>query len=173
MLGMVGVVVIVGVDASGGSTPAKLAMVLAAAFYGVGFVFSKKYLTDSGLSPIAIPAGQLILGSLLTLPMAVRDAVLDTPSPGLREILALLALGALGTGFAFALYYRLIRDVGATSASLSIYLIPVFGALLGRIVLDERLGWNALAGAALVVAGIAVAEVAARRRKTDPLPVQT
>jgi drug/metabolite transporter (DMT)-like permease len=172
-LGLAGVGVIVGVDASGGSTPAKLAMVLAAFFYGIGFVFSKRNLTGTGLSPIAIPAGQLIIGSIVTLPLATRDAVASVPDPGLSQISSVVALGVFGTGIAFAIYYRLIRDVGATTASLSIYLIPVFGAILGRLVLDEKLGWNALAGAALVVAGIALAEVAARRRGSDPFPEVT
>ncbi|MEA2435154.1 MAG: hypothetical protein QOG54_2611 [Actinomycetota bacterium] len=170
VLGMLGVTVIVGVDATGGSMPAKLAMVLAAFFYGIGFVFSKRNLTGLGLSPIAIPAGQLLIGSALTVPFAARDAVVVSPSPGLSEILSVIALGVLGTGIAFVIYYRLIRDVGATTASLSIYLIPVFGAVLGRLVLDEKLGWNALAGAVLVVAGIALAEIAARRKGPEVLP---
>jgi drug/metabolite transporter (DMT)-like permease len=170
-MGLAGVAVIVGVDGGGGSVPAKLAMVLAAFFYGVGFVFSKRNLSDLGLSPIAIPAAQLIIGSAVMVPAAARDAVVVPLHPALGEILSVVALGVLGTGLAFVLYYRLIRDIGATSASLSIYLIPVFGAILGRIVLNEQLGWNALGGAALVVGGIALAEIAARRGNRDPLPV--
>jgi drug/metabolite transporter (DMT)-like permease len=170
-MGLCGVAVIVGADGGAGSTPAKLAMVLAAFFYGIGFVFSKRNLTDIGLSPIAVPAAQLIVGSALMVPFATRDAVIATPHPEWAELSSLVALGVLGTGLAFAIYYRLIRDVGATTASLSIYLIPVFGAILGRIVLGEELRWNALAGAALVVSGIALAEVAARRGSRDPVPL--
>jgi drug/metabolite transporter (DMT)-like permease len=91
----------------------------------------------------------------------VISLVADPPSVTTDETLSLLALGALGTGVAFNFYYRLIADVGATTASFSIYLIPIFSVALGWIVLDERVGWNALVGALLVIAGIALAQRAA------------
>jgi len=157
-IGFVGVAVIVGVD-TGGSIGGQLLIVAAAALYGLGFVFSRRNLSGRGLSPLALPAGQLLVSSLVVVPLAVGDSLaFEPPSFGWLESLSVLALGTFGTGAAFYLYYRLVEDVGATSASFVTYLIPVFGVFLGWMVLGERIGPNALLGAAIVIAGITLAE---------------
>jgi drug/metabolite transporter (DMT)-like permease len=79
-----------------------------------------------------------------------------------------VALGLLGTGWAYILYYRLIADIGATSASFVTYLIPIFGIALGAVVLSEELGVNTIAGAVLVIGGIALAELGNRRSIPPP-----
>jgi drug/metabolite transporter (DMT)-like permease len=43
------------------------------------------------------------------------------------------------------------------------YLIPIFGIALGAVVLGEDLGLNTIAGAVLVIGGIALAELGNRR----------
>ena len=43
------------------------------------------------------------------------------------------------------------------------YLIPIFGIALGAVVLSEDLGVNTIAGAVLVIGGIALAELGNRR----------
>jgi len=64
----------------------------------------------------------------------------------------------VGTGFAYLLYYRLIAEAGAMSASMVTYLIPVVSVILGVVVLSEPLGWNVFVGAGVVIVGVAVAE---------------
>lgn len=172
-IGFAGVVVIVGAD-TGGSLGGQLLIVMAAALYGVGFVFSRRLLAGRGLSPLALPAGQLLVSSLVALPLAAGDAlVYEPPSFGWVTSLSVVALGTLGTGIAFYLYYRLIEDVGATSASFVTYLIPVFGVFLGWLVLDEEIGINALVGALIVIAGITLAERSARRGQGSSEDVST
>ncbi|HJR45227.1 MAG TPA: DMT family transporter [Actinomycetota bacterium] len=163
-LGFVGVGVVVGIE-SEGRLIAQLAIVGASFLYGIGFTYSKKYLTDTGAEPLSLPAAQLILGSALMVPLVGVES--SAPSFGIAETAALGFLGVFGTGIALFLYYRLIRDVGPTTASFSTYLIPVFGVVAGRIVLDERLGWNALFGGLLVMAGLTLAERGLRRRALE------
>ncbi len=57
-----------------------------------------------------------------------------------------------------------LARVGPTRASLFTHLVPVFGALLGVSLLGERLGFHHLAGFALILAGIGVANGFALRR---------
>ncbi|MBA3622682.1 MAG: EamA family transporter, partial [Euzebyales bacterium] len=71
---------------------------------------------------------------------------------------SVVVLGAVGTGFAYLLYYRLITEAGAMSASMVTYLIPVVSVILGVVVLSEPLGWNVFVGAGIVIVGVAVAE---------------
>ena len=172
-IGFVGVGVIVGVD-TGGSLGGQLAIVAAAALYGVGFVFSRRNLAGRGLSPLALPAGQLIVSSFVAVPLALWDSMVsEAPRFVALEVASVIMLGALGTGIAFYLYYRLIEDVGATSASFVTFLIPIFGVFLGWIVLGEAINPNAVLGAAIVIGGITLAERAARSAQGSSEDVST
>ena len=52
-------------------------------------------------------------------------------------ILAVVWLGLLGSGAAYLVFFRLLGRWGATRTSLVAYLLPVFGIVLGAIVLSE------------------------------------
>jgi drug/metabolite transporter (DMT)-like permease len=81
-----------------------------------------------------------------------------------RVVAAVAALGALGTGIAYVLSYRLVHEEGATTASMVTYLIPIVAVVLGVVVRDEELRWYAFAGAAVVFLGMATAEGRFTRR---------
>ncbi|HYP23246.1 MAG TPA: DMT family transporter [Actinomycetota bacterium] len=85
-----------------------------------------------------------------------------------RAALAMVPLGALGTGLAFVLMATLVGRVGGPRGSVAIYFVPVVAMVLGVVVLDETIARSALAGAALVVAG---AWLTSRRQKPTPTPV--
>ncbi len=173
-LGFAGVIVIVGIDAAGGELPGELAIIGAALAYGVGFVYASRRLPSSAGSPLSKAAGQLLAAAAFSLPFAGVEAAATPPSaPGLLPLACALALGVFGTGVAYVLYYRLIHDIGPTSASFVVYLVPVFAIALGYLTLDEKLGLNTFVGAALVIGGIALAEHAkgkhARRAQPESL----
>jgi drug/metabolite transporter (DMT)-like permease len=160
VLGFAGVVLVVGPwDANPltSSVPGQLACLGAAACYGVGFVYTRRFIAQRGQSPLALAATQITLAALLlgaASPVVARGDVALTP-----VVLASVAtLGALGTGIAFVLYYRLIAEAGATSASVVTYLVPVVAVALGAVLLGEPVTWNVFAGAAVVILGIAIAE---------------
>lgn len=168
LVGFLGVGVIVGLESSGG-TLGKLAVVLASLSYAVGLVYTRSKASGRA-APLSLSAGQLIVSSVMVAPLAAVDVVWHPPSFGFGSITSSLALGALGTGVAYVLFFRLIQDVGATSASFVTYLIPVFGVVLGTVFLDESLHWNTYVGAGIVIAGIVIAEWAIRRRGARPQP---
>ena len=60
-------------------------------------------------------------------------------------------------------YVRGVELIGANRASLFINLIPLFGAVGSVLILGERLEAYHLIAAALVIAGIVIAEWSARR----------
>jgi len=70
-----------------------------------------------------------------------------------RPALAMLPLGILGTGLAFALMTTLAGRVGGPRAAVATYFIPVVAIALGVALLGERVAPAALLGTALVVAG--------------------
>jgi drug/metabolite transporter (DMT)-like permease len=162
VLGFAGVGVIVGFETTG-SIEGMVAVTIASLSYAASFVYARRHLSGRDLPPLTLPATQLLISAVLTLPLALVDVVRTTPVLTLDATASALALGLLGTGWAYVLYYRLIADIGATSASFVTYLIPIFGIALGAVVLGEDLGLNTIAGAVLVIGGIALAELGNRR----------
>ncbi len=74
--------------------------------------------------------------------------------------LAMIPLGALGTGLAFVLMATLVGRVGGPRGSIAIYFVPVVAIVLGVIVRGDALQPAAVAGTALVLVG---AWIASRR----------
>jgi EamA domain-containing membrane protein RarD len=87
-----------------------------------------------------------------------------------RVVLAVVALGALGTGIAFLLNYRVIRLAGAGTTSMVTYLMPVFAAVAGVLVLGEGISWYEPVGAVVILAGVAVSQGLPRRRRPATAP---
>jgi drug/metabolite transporter (DMT)-like permease len=157
LLGFAGVVVMFGFGFAGGSAPARLALIAAAVSYALAFVLAAEGdLAD--FSPAWLSAMQLSLAAALMLPATLAAGAAHAQAPSLGPFAALLALGIVTTGLATILYYRAVRRIGATSASLSTYVVPVVGAALGFVFLDESLGVLVVVGAVITAVGIALAE---------------
>ncbi|MFF4440132.1 DMT family transporter [Streptomyces sp. NPDC001621] len=127
-----------------------LYLLAAAASYAVAFAYMARYLT-AGKSPMAMSAAQMLTAtawSALALPVA------GPLRPDATALLAVAALGVLGTGVTFYLNYRLIADEGPTAAATVGYLLPVVSVTLGAVVLDEHIGARVLAGMAVVLVGV-------------------
>jgi drug/metabolite transporter (DMT)-like permease len=77
---------------------------------------------------------------------------------GLDGAGSLLALGALGSGIAFAMNYAIVRARGIAVASVVTYVIPVFSTVLGVAVLGETLHWNQPAGTVVLLLGVALCQ---------------
>jgi len=131
-----------------------LAVVGAAACYGIGAVFARARLQAE--DRVTLAALQLTMVALLLAPLSL--AVDGAPALDLsaKAWLAWLTLGVVNTGLANVVYYWLILHVGSVRSSLVTYIIPTVGLLLGATVLGEELGLNALLGAALIVVGVAI-----------------
>ena len=131
----------------------QLAVVAAAACYGAGGVYARTLLRTE--DPLSLSALQVTLGAVFAIPIALAWAGAPDFSLGVKAWLSLAALGALGTGLAYVAYFWLVDNTGSVRASLVTYIIPPVGLLLGWAVLDERIGLNALLGAALIAVGVA------------------
>jgi len=55
-------------------------------------------------------------------------------------------------GASMLLFFAALEHLDVTVASVSLYLVPIFGVLLAAILLGERLGMTALVGSAIVLA---------------------
>ncbi len=132
----------------------QLAVLAAALSYGSALVFARGTLARE--DPVLVATLQVGLGAILVWPLvfAVSGGAPNLDL-SLKAWLALLTLGMLGTGIAYIAYYWLMVNIGVLVSAVT-YFPPVIGLLLGWLVLSESLGVNVLAGAALIILGVAV-----------------
>ena len=168
LLGFAGVAVAAGLgagDLADSSVTGSVAAVTAGLFYGVAFVYMRRHLT--GIEPTVAAAGQLVVATLLLLPFAVATSATNGLDLTVRRVLAVGALGVFGTGVAYILNYRILRDLGATRASVVTYIIPVVAVAVGLIVLGEPFEWRLVGGGILIFGGL----VLLRERQPVRVPV--
>ena len=157
VLGFAGVAILVGFDPAdlvGGDLAAKVALIGSSLSYAIGGVYARRMIR--GLRPM-IPA-VFQVGFALVM-VGVLALIFEQPlTLPLRAdaILAVIWLGLLGSGAAYLVFFRLLGRWGATRTSMVAYLLPVFGIVLGALVLSEQIDAGLLVGTALVIGGIAL-----------------
>jgi drug/metabolite transporter (DMT)-like permease len=166
--GLLGVGLLLGVDLSGTSAEALggAAILLASLGYAVGAFIAKHGL--AGAPPTGIAAWVMLASTVLLAPAAALTAPADVPGAG--PIAAVVALGVLGTGVAFAIFYDLMARVGPARTFVVTYLAPAFAVVYGALLLDEAISISTLAGLALIVGGSFLA--AEGRLPRGPRPVE-
>ena len=155
LVGILGVAVAAGVggsDLAESSVTGSLASIAAGACYGFALTYAARH--QLGVPAEIAAAGQLTAGALLLTPVAVVTSATEGIDLEPHRVLAILLLGAVGTGFAYLLYYRSVADLGPTTTSLVTYLVPVFAVTLGIVVLDEHFHVRMLLGGLMIVVGI-------------------
>jgi drug/metabolite transporter (DMT)-like permease len=158
-VGFVGVALLVGVQ-TGGQVVGALAVLAAALCYAASALIVGR--RGGGVPPLHLAAGQLAIGTLLMAPLGLLQ--LPDQAPPAKAILAIVALGALGSALAYVLYFALIARAGASRAILVTYLVPAFALLYGAVFLDEEVTASAVAGLALILAGTTLATGVTRLR---------
>ena len=158
-LGFVGVALLVGVQ-SGGNVIAAIAVLGVACCYAISVLYAGR--TVRALPPLQVSLGQLACAAVLMAPFGL--AQLPGTMPAAKVWLAVIALGVLGSGIAYLLYFAIIASAGASRAILVTYLVPAFALAYGAVFLDEAVTATALAGLGLVLAGTALATGLARAR---------
>jgi drug/metabolite transporter (DMT)-like permease len=167
-VGFAGVLVVLGVwrGVGGAQLTGQLMCFGAAMCYAVAIPYQKRFIAGRTGSGLSLAAAQLLI-ALAVLGIAAPLLAGAPPAPAALStdvLLSVLALGALGTGLAFVLNFRVIRVAGASTSASVTYLMPVVATLVGVLVLREHLVWNQPVGALIVLAGVAVSQGVLRRR---------
>ncbi|MFH9127924.1 DMT family transporter [Streptomyces griseoaurantiacus] len=162
-LGFLGVLTVLGawqgfhgLDATGTAMA-----LLASLSYPVGWIYVRRTLAGTGASHLSLTGAQLLLATVQLAVVTPLFTELPHAFPVL-PLLAVLALGALGTGLAVLLQYGLVAEVGPTTAQMVTYFIPVIATAAGVAILHEPLAWSTPVGAVIVVAGAALTQSRAR-----------
>jgi drug/metabolite transporter (DMT)-like permease len=163
LAGFVGVAVLASGKTAGGGNVlhAASAGVFASILYGFGGNFTKRYLHD--LPPSAVAAGTVLCASIVVAPLAAVTWP-STPIPAVSWLSAVL-LGALCTGLAYFLFYRLLYRIGAPRTSTVTYLVPLFGVIWAWVFLSEPLTLSMAIAGALILGGVALSQQRGPARK--------
>lgn len=159
LIGFLGVLTVLGAWKGLGTNPivAVFALLLAVTCYGVSFPYSRKFVLPHKLKPEALAAVQVSAGALTLLPFYLIDGIAkDEYRPG--PVLAMIALGVFGSGFAYIWNFKVMEAAGSAIASTVTYVTPVVAVIVGIIFVGEKVSWYEPVGAAIVLIGAAIGQ---------------
>ena len=160
VIGLLGVLVVLGAwQGFGENNPlAILAMLIAVFLYGIGTPYVRKYVTPLNLATEVSVFGQVGTAALTLLPVYLLTGPLITSVPDIQSVAAIVTLGALGSGVAYLLYYKILDIVGSAIASSVTYITPIIAVVLGVWLLGEELHWYEPVGGLIVILGAAISQ---------------
>jgi drug/metabolite transporter (DMT)-like permease len=152
VMGIVGIVMLVGFPAVAISPEFLLGS--AGSMFGslsaaIGSNYARRELQDVGSWEQTI--GAFFFGGLVSLPL-----ILVVPVPGVPDVVDfvyLIALAGLVSSVAYALYFRLVSEIGATKAISVEFIVTVIAVIVGAVVLKEQLSLIQLIGGAVIITG--------------------
>ncbi|MCB1473971.1 MAG: DMT family transporter [Rhodobiaceae bacterium] len=162
LFGFVGIIVLIGPEKlllMGDATVGQLAVAGGGLCYATNAIVTKRI---TGLPRYATVASVLSASVAMMFPVASASDFGLQPLSVFRDaswlsVGAVVVMGIVQTALATVLMFQLIGRAGATFFSQLNFLVPLFGVVLGALVLGERPGVNAWVALALIFTGIAVA----------------
>jgi len=155
-LGLAAVLVLAGDDlARLGTAPyGVLAIIAAAASWGLGTVLQKKTVWHTPLFTVA--AWQLLLGGIPFAALAFAYESEPYANFTLRGALGMTYVAVVATVVGYWLWFRIVQLVPAGVAALSVLPVPLIGVTLSALVLGEPLGWPDFASLACITLALAI-----------------
>ena len=156
--GFSGIALVVGgeamADLGGGHLLAQLAVLGASRCYASSGAMIRQ-ITD--IPPTRLATIILGMASVELVLLALLEGPPDFAAIDTTSWLSLIYLGLLPTGIATILRYRLISTVGASFFALGMNLIPIFGVLMGAILLSEEVTLTTWLALGMIMLGLFVA----------------
>ena len=120
-------------------------------FYVIGGLLTLKISNKKNEN---VTASILIWGTLILLPFSFFIEQPWNLSPRLDSTISLLYLGVFSTGIAWLLRFYILKHNGLVFQSQVAYLIPIFGVILGFLILDEVITPKVIISLLAVIIGI-------------------
>lgn len=170
LLGIAGVVILVIPDLTthglSGNLWGVLAVVVASMSYAVSALYQRVRMRGYDVFQQSI--GQLLASSAIVFPLAVPS--LTHVHLALVSMGAVLALGALGSGVAYLLYYYTMNTLGPVRATGVTFIVPITAVFWGVVLLHESLSVAIIVGMIVILFGIVLTNT--RRRVAKPQVVR-
>lgn len=152
VLGVGGVIILLAADFVLGDNKRTgiLLVLLATIGYGIAFPYAKRNLSNRDYSPTSLALTQLIFASLILTPF-IPFLKLQKSSFSQLSIVALIILGAFGTGFAYIWNFTVIARAGGAIASSVTLISPLVATFAGVLILREKLTFSQVIGGLLII----------------------
>ncbi|NKY85573.1 EamA family transporter [Nocardia veterana] len=145
-----------------------LAGLAGAASMAAGTVLTGHWGRPDGVGPLAFTSWQLTAGGLFLLPLALitegAPPALDGPAIG-----GYLYLGVLGTAAAYALWFRGLSRMPATSVAFLGLLSPLSAAVIGWIALGQSLTLLQVLGMVIALGGTVLGQLGPGATRPEPV----
>lgn len=140
-----------------GASALGVALALCAgAAWGAGTFASARLVRDSGASLVI--GVQMLAAGLVQLTIGSGLGELGDLHPGrfsAASVWALVYLLSVGGFVTYTVYAWLLQRAPVSQIATFAFVNPIVAVVLGRLILDESLGWTGLLGAAVIVGSVA------------------
>jgi drug/metabolite transporter (DMT)-like permease len=152
VIGFIGIIFVSGVLSQSVTVSLQgiLMLLLATLCYGIAFPYSRRKLGSSGYSSTILATYQVGFSALILTPFSFFTPV-KNGNFQISSVFGILALGSLGTGFAYIWNFRNVKLAGSAIASTVTYISPVVATILGFLFLSEKISLSQVFGGVLVL----------------------
>jgi len=142
------------------ASPLGIALEFVAVIAAIGFAIVLKGLTKK-YNTTTIITYQSFLGIFYFLPFWIIFEMNDFISTPFHKdaFMAIIKLGVFASCFAFILFTYSVKNMGVNNTNMFVNIIPVFTAVFAWFILDEPLPFHKMAGIAVVISGLFVAQL--------------
>jgi drug/metabolite transporter (DMT)-like permease len=168
-LGVVGVGLLVGIDATGGHLDwlSVAEMLIVATCYAVAPIVIDRM--DNPAPALGTVTVSVLMVTVVYTPVGLPGLVAAAPLAP-TTLGAIAVLGLVCTALAFILFFRLIAAAGPVRAVVITFVNPAVAIVLGVLVLSEQLTAGMILGFPLVLFGSWLATRATHRHDADAVP---
>jgi drug/metabolite transporter (DMT)-like permease len=172
-IAVAGLVLVVGPELEGGATTAlgDLLFAVSAFLWAIYTLIGRAAMRRFHAAAITFLGTAVGAAILLPLALLAPGGFGDPVAASARAIGGVLYLATFGTVLSFVFFYEGVRQLGAARAAAYAVLVPLFGVTLAVLLLGEPLTPTALAGAAIVLGGLWLAQ--SPPRVAQPRPAES
>ncbi|WP_051254578.1 DMT family transporter [Halobacillus kuroshimensis] len=131
-------------------------MLIGSLSVGASFVYAKKFLSGTAIAPAALTSYQILFAILFLWIFGDLDGLGSIQSNTTALAGVIIGLGIIGTGLAYILYYVIVNQLGAVTASTVTYIPPVISLLIGAFLAGEVILLSDWIAMSIILAGVMV-----------------
>jgi len=109
-------------------------------------------------NPYSLTAHAFLIGSILLLPFALYEGLVNPMSLSMIVWISLLYLSLLCSVFAYLVWYGSLTKMDATKVAVFVYIVPFFTAVMAFLVLREQISLYTVIGGILTMIGVYLVE---------------
>jgi drug/metabolite transporter (DMT)-like permease len=135
--------------------PIGYILVTVAMIFGSGAtIYVRKYMES--FDPIDVNSVRMLTATAVVMPISLILVGFDVSMVTEKGVAALFYAAFVGTFCGLILAFYNIQRFGATASAMTAYIIPIFAAVGGTLLLGEKITLGMLAGMALILSGVII-----------------